>query len=232
MICAIAIDAFHLTVDGLKEPLSDKLLNNVGRAVGLVHQFLARDDACAGIVNKVEESGERGLLPRHAAQHLHGCPLGLHVGKLVAKADARLGLGLVTHFRLQASGKRGVHHVAKWRHVVIGYPPPKPQLAGQENRRVVEHRQYLAYLAVGKVGFVGMNPNGHGRISLALAKGNEHARAHDDARGKRIAHGIGEKVLKGQGQDYVYILHSKENKRQGDTCLYYFKSMITGNQNQ
>ena len=112
-----------------QDPTVQKLAEDGGGAVGLVHQFLAGDLALGhGILfadaGQLQIGAEDLLLSRSALKHGLGSTEGLRRTKVVGQHDVGLGLGTIVVLGLETGREGGLIDVANGRKVVVGYPLP------------------------------------------------------------------------------------------------------------
>ena len=112
-----------------QDPTVQKLAEDGGGTVGLVHQFLAGDLALGhGILfadaGQLQIGAEDLLLGRSALEHGLGCTEGLRRTEVVGQHDVGLGLGTIVVLGLETGREGGLIDVANGRKVVVGYPLP------------------------------------------------------------------------------------------------------------
>ena len=99
---ALAVQPLHCMLKSHDEALFCESFDCIIGTVGLVHQFLPRDNAGGGIVIESKKHLEGLQLPWHATEHLNGDLRPFYTFKLLADTHTRLRFGTIAGLCLES----------------------------------------------------------------------------------------------------------------------------------
>ena len=205
----------HLTFVYGEKAARNKRVQDSGGGVRLVQQFLTRKlrhrvARASGARLVPSAHGKKALeelsllsgtcLHEHVESHMQRLP-GAH---LLGQSDATLRLGAISVLVLQSARQRSLEHIAKRRHVVVGYPLPEPQLQTGDNGVRVGQREYVLHV---ERRFLSVRPEYDADVFLAASE--RHNDPHPGLHGgcHAVGHGIGEDAFERKWEYDVCVNH-------------------------
>ncbi len=205
------IQPSHLALIGLQYAVGKQVSQYHNGTMRLVDEFIARYfhyrlTAQFAVERSpaahLQETGKHFVLLLRAAEHVGGDSQSARRTELRGKRNAGLGLRPVSVSRLKSARQCRIEHVAEGRHVVRRYPSPKLQLTVGHYGGVVHHHLYVLD---GKRGLVGMSLDDERDVGFRTPERHERPVSRLDFILHGGRNGIGEKAVKRQRKDYVYI---------------------------